>query len=141
MNRFVKFSKREFIMKKLTLILVAISLFMAFSVMAEEQVESETTFYLLGTCMDVVHQDETLTTSVYCKAFIQGAINTHKYYTSSYNFPRQYCLPGEISERNIIGIFVKFVGAHPNFIEKPAITTLHHALKYTYPCNEPESPK
>ena len=128
-------------MKKLTLLLVAVSLFVASPVMAEEQVEPETTFYLLGTCMDIVHQDETLTTSVYCTAFIQGAINTHKYYTSYYNFPSQYCLPMAISERNIIGIFIKFVGAHPNFIEKPAITTLHHALKYTFPCNEPESPK
>jgi hypothetical protein len=57
-------------MKKLTLLLVAVSLFVASPVMAEEQVEPETTFFLLGTCMDVVHQDETLTTSVYCKAFI-----------------------------------------------------------------------
>jgi len=50
-------------------------------------------------------------------------------------------LPEDISERNIIGIFVKFVGANPNFLEKPAITTLHHALKYTFPCTKPESPK
>ena len=64
-------------MKKLTFLLVAVSLFVVSPLMAEEQVEPETTFYLLGTCMDVVHQDETLTTSVYCKAFIQGAITTH----------------------------------------------------------------
>ena len=127
-------------MKKLTLLLVAVSLFVASPVMAEEQVEPETTFFLLGTCMDIVHQDETLTTSVYCTAFIQGAINTHKYYTSYYNFPSQYCLPMAISERDIIGIFVKFVREHPDFIEKPAITTLHHSLKNTFPCTEPESP-
>ena len=127
-------------MKKLTLLLVAVSLFVASPVMAEEQVEPETTFFLLGTCMDVVHQDDTLTSSVYCTAFIQGAINTHKYYTSYYNFPSQYCLPMAISERDIIGIFVKFVREHPDFIEKPAITTLHHSLKNTFPCTEPESP-
>ena len=104
-------------MKELTLLLVAVSLFVASPVMAEEQVEPETTFFLLGTCMDVVHQDETLTTSAYCTAFIQGAINTHEYYTSYYNFPSQYCLPMAISERNIIGIFIKFVGAHPNLLK------------------------
>jgi len=123
-------------MKKLTLLLVAVSLFVVFPVMAEEQIEPGTTYYLYGTCMDVVHQDDTLITSVYCRAFIKGVVTTHKYYTSYYNLPSQYCLPRTISERNIIGVFIKFVGEHPNFIEKPAITTLHHALKEAFPCTE-----
>lgn len=123
-------------MKKLNLLLVAVSFFIASPVIAEEQVEPGTTYYLYGTCMDVVHQDDTLTSSVYCRAFIEGAVKTHKYYTSYYNFPSQYCLPMGISERNIIRIFIKFVGENPNFFKKPAITTLHHALKNAFPCTE-----
>ena len=125
-------------MKKLTLLLIAVSLFVASPVMAEEQVEPGTTYYLYGACMDVVHQDDTLTTSAYCRAFIQGAVNTHKYYTSYYNFPSQYCMPMTISGRNIIGIFIKFVGKNPNFMEKPAISSLHHALQEAFPCTEPQ---
>ena len=128
-------------MKKPTLLLVAISMFMAAPVMAKEQIELATTYYLYGTCMDAVHQDDTLTTTVYCKAFIQGAVNTHKYFTSYYNFPSQYCLPMTISERKIVGIFIKFVGEHPNFIEKPAISTLNYALKEAFPCTESQPSK
>lgn len=123
-------------MKILTLLLVAVSLFAVSPVVAEEQVKSGTTHYLYGTCMDVVHQDDTLVTSANCKAFIQGAISAHKYYTSFYNFPSQYCLPGAISERKLIGVFIEFVEGNPNFIEKPAITTLHHALKNAFPCTD-----
>ena len=128
-------------MKKLTLLLVAVSLFVALPLMAEEQAAPESTFFLLGTCMDVVYQDESLTTSAYCKAFIKGAVNTHKYYTSYYNFPKQYCLPKGLSESEIIRIFIKFTQQHPEFIENPALTTLHYALKDTFPCTEPESSK
>ena len=78
------------------------SIFAASSVMAEEWAEPGTTYYLYGTCMDVVRQDATMTTSVFCKAFVQGSVITHNYYTSYYNFPRQYCLPSGISERNLI---------------------------------------
>jgi len=128
-------------MKKLTLLLVVVTSFVFSPVMAEEKVEPGTTYYLYGTCMDVVHQDDTLTTSAYCRAFIQGVVNTHKYYTTYYNFPAQYCLPVTISEKNIIGIFLKFIGENPSFIEKPAITTLHHALKEAFPCTESLPPK
>ena len=121
-------------MKKLTLLLVAFSLFAASPVMAEEQIELATTYYLYGTCMDVAYQDDTLTTSSYCRAFIQGAVNAHKYLTSYYNFPNKYCLPVAISEKKIIGIFIKFFEENPNFIEKPAISTLYYALNEAFPC-------
>ena len=90
--------------------MVAVSLFVASPVMAEEQqAELATTHYLLGACMDVAYQDDTLTTSAYCRAFIKGAVNTHKYYTSYYNFPKQYCLPKGLSESEIVRIFIKFI--------------------------------
>jgi hypothetical protein len=127
-------------MKKLTLLLVAVSLFVASPAMAEEQrAELETTYYLFGACMDAVYQDDTLTTSAYCRAFIKGTVNTHKYYTSYYNFPKQYCLPKALSERKIVGIFIKFVQVHPEFMENSALATLHHALKNAFTCTEPES--
>ena len=117
------------------------SIFVASSVMSEEWVESGSTYYLYGTCMDAVHQDATITTSVFCKAFIRGSVITHNYYTSYYNFPRQYCLPSGISEKKILGIFIKFVEENYNFIDKPAITTLHHALKQSFPCAESQASK
>ena len=126
--------------KKLTLLFVAVSLFVASPVMAEEQVGPETTYYLFGACIDAVYIDDTLTTSAYCRAFIKGAVNTHKYYTSNYNFPKQYCLPKALSEREIVVIFIKFVQVHPEFMEKPALATLNYALKNAFTCTEPESP-
>ena len=129
-------------MKKLTLLLIAVSLFVASPVMAEEQqAELETTYYLLNACMDVAYQDDTLTTSAYCRAFIKGAVNTHKYYTSYYNFPKQYCLPKGLTEREIIGIFIKFVQVVPGVIDNPALATLHDALNNAFTCAEPESSK
>ena len=120
-------------MKNSALLLVIVSLFVASSVMAEEQNELATTYYLYGTCMDVAYQDDTLTTSAYCKAFIQGAVNAHKHFTSYNKFPSQHCLTATISEKKLIGIFIKFVEENPNFTEKPAISTLYYALKEAFP--------
>lgn len=123
-------------MKKSALLIVILSLFVASPVMAEEQIELATTSYLYSTCLDVVYKDETLATSAYCKAFIQGAVNAHTHLTSYHKFPRQYCLPSAISEKEIIRIFMKLVEENPNVIEKPAISTLYSGLNEAFPCAE-----
>ena len=110
-------------------------------VMAEELDKSSTSSYLYGTCMDVVYQDDTLTTSVYCKAFIQGVVKTLKYYSTYYKFSNQYCLPRVVSESEVIRIFMKFVEGNPGFLKKPAITTLHYALENSFPCTESQLSK
>ena len=121
-------------MKKLALLLVVASLFVASPVMAEEQVESATTRHLYNACMDVVYDDDTLTTSTFCRAFIQGAVNSHKHLTSYYNFPKQYCLPVANVEKEIAGIFIKVVQENPIFFKKPAISALYYALQNAFPC-------
>jgi hypothetical protein len=127
-------AKNEVSMKKLTLLLVAVSLFVVSPLMAEEQVERISTQYLYSTCMDVAYEDDTLTTSVYCKAFIQGALNAHDHFTSFHDFPSQCCLPKVISVKQIVGIFMKYINEHPNFLERPAMTTFDNALTEAFPC-------
>ena len=128
-------------MKKIVFLTMALFLFAASPLSAEEQVELTTTYYLYGACMDVAYQDDTLTTTAFCKAFIQGAVNSHKYLTSYYNLTGQYCFPGPISTKSIIGIFIKFVEDNPSFIEKPAISTLYYALNAAFPCPESQPAK
>ncbi|MFC1844111.1 Rap1a/Tai family immunity protein [Thermodesulfobacteriota bacterium] len=123
-------------MKELTLLIVVFSLLIASSVMAKEQIKPTTTHYLYATCMDVAYEDDTLTTSTYCTAFIQGAIDAHNHFTSYHNFPSRCCLPKGISGKKIAGIFLKFVKENPNFLEKPAMTTLDNALNNAFPCPE-----
>ena len=121
-------------MKKSALLIVAMFVFVASTVVAEEQIEDASTNYLYGNCMDFVYQDETLTTSAYCKAFIQGAINAHKHLSTHHQIPKHFCLPKTITEKKIINILIKFIDENPNFIEKPAIATLYYVLDETFPC-------
>ena len=123
-------------MKKLALLLVVASLFVASPVMAEEQVESVTTRHLYNACMDTVYDDDTLTTSTYCRAFIQGAVNAHTHLTSYYSFPKQFCLPEANVDKKIAGIFIKTVDENRIFFEKPAISALYYALRDAFPCTE-----
>jgi len=123
-------------MKELTFLMVAFFLFMASSAIAKEQIESATTHYLYASCMDVAYEDDTLTTSTYCKAFIQGAVAAHHHFTSYHNFPSRCCLPQEISVTKIARVFLEFVTENPNFLERPAMTTLDNALSKAFPCPE-----
>lgn len=102
--------------------------------MAEGPIELATTSYLYGACMDFVYQDDTLTTSSYCKAFIQGAVNAHKHLTSYHNIPSHFCLPEAVSDKQVVGILLKFIEENHNFIEKPAISTLYFVLEDNFPC-------
>jgi len=128
-------------MKKLTLLLVVLSLLVASPVMAQKQVEPVTTQYLYNSCMDVAYKDDTLTTSTYCRAFIQGAVNADKHLTSYYNFPKRYCLPAANVEKEIAGIFIKVAEENPIFFKKPAISTLYYALQNAFPCTESQLSK
>ena len=124
-------------MKKLTLLLLVVFLFVASPVMGEEQFKPVSTHDLIGACLDAVYPDDTLTTKTFCLAFIQGAVSAHMLLTSSYNYPLKFCLPESIGVQKMVGIFLKYTREQPYFFEKPAILTLYYALNDAYPCSEP----
>ena len=124
-------------MKQFTLLLVVLSLFAASPVMAAEQFELETTRYLYDTCKNAGIRGANTYNAIYCRTFINGAMNAHVHLTSTYNFPRQYCLPLTNVEAKIAGIFMKYVEEHPQYLNKPAIINLYYALHGAFPCPEP----
>jgi len=126
-------------MKKAVVLILPLFIIFTSPVMAEEQFDNASTGFLYGACMDFVYQDETLTTSAHCKAFIQGAINAHKHLTSHHKFPNQFCLPPAVSEKKVIRILLKFIEGNQNFINKPAILTLFYVLEETFPCAQSKS--
>ncbi|MBW2467630.1 MAG: hypothetical protein JRF02_10050 [Deltaproteobacteria bacterium] len=128
-------------MKKTALLIAVLSMFIDSPVMAEKQVEVTSTYELYGSCIDVIYEDETLTTSAYCKGFIQGAVNAHKYFTTYHNVPEKYCLPQAITEKELIKIFIKYVDEHRQVIEKPATSTLYYILDQEFPCPQSKSSK
>ena len=119
---------------KIPLLMVTLFLFVASPVMAEEKIESVTTKYLHFVCLDVVFQDDTLPTSSYCKAFIQGVVDEHKLVTSNHNVPEQYCLPLTVSVEKLARVFTNFTDKNPMFLDKPAVFTLNYALRDAFPC-------
>jgi len=128
-------------MKKLTLLLVAFSLFRASPVIAEEQIEPVTTEYLYGTCKEIGTKNGAIYEKTYCRAFIQGALNAHVHLTTSYNLPRQFCFPIANVENKLAEFFLKFVQENPKFIKKTAIHTLYYALHGAFPCPETQPSK
>lgn len=126
---------------KIPLLIVALFLFVVSPVMADEKIESATTKYLHFVCMDVVYQDDTLPTSSYCKAFIQGVVDEHKLITSRQNVPEQYCLPSTVSVEKLARIFINFTEKNTMFLDKPAVFTLDYALRDAFPCPGAQSAK
>jgi len=128
-------------MKKFTLLLVVLSLFVASPVMAQKQVELETTKYLYDTCKNAGVKGANAYNAIFCRTFINGAMNAHVHLTSTYQLPRQYCLPMADVESKIAGIFTKYVEEHPQYLNKPAIFNLYYALHGAFPCLETEPSK
>ena len=126
-------------MKKIAFLFVAISLAVASPALGEEQLEPVTTYDLIGSCMDTVYQDETLTTKTFCSAFIRGAVDAHKFLSSSFNCPLNFCLPAEVNDKQMIGVLISYVREHPELSEKSAILTLYYAFNDAFPCPESQT--
>ena len=129
-------------MKKLALLMVVASLFMVSPVSeatdkgAQEQIELRTTQYLYGTCKNAGTKDTDAYSKIYCRTFIEGALNAHVHFASSHQFHRDYCLPLTTVENKISAIFIKYVEEHPQYYNKPAIFNLFYALNEAFPCPE-----
>jgi len=132
-------------MKKLAFLPVIASLFWVSPVaeatdeMAQRQIELRTTEYLYNTCSNALSQDADAFSKIYCRTFIEGALNAQVHFASTYQFHRDYCLPWLNVEDKIAEVFIKYVAEHPQYYNKPAIFNLFYALGDAYPCPEPES--
>ena len=131
-------------MKKLAFLLVIASLFVVSPIaeatdeMAQKQIEPRTTEFLYNTCRNALTKDPDAFSEIYCRTFIEGALNAHVHFASTYQFHRDYCLPWLNVEDKIAEVFIKYVKEHPQYYNKPAIYNLFYALSDAYPCPEPK---
>ena len=132
-------------MKKLAYLLVIASLFVVSPVseatdkIAQEQIELRSTRFLYDICKNAGTKDADAYSQIYCRTFIEGALNAQVHFASSYQFHRDYCLPWTQVENKIAEIFIKYVEEHPQYYNKPAIFNLFYALNDAFPCPEPKT--
>ena len=127
-------------MKKLTLLLVVISLFVAFPAMA---MDGKT---LLDSCTDgikMLENDKTADefNAGACKGFILGSIQVHSIYTDVFKARPYYCVPENVTIPQLVRITSKHLKNHPEFLHMGAALSVHNAMVETFPCSQSQPKK
>ena len=120
-------------MKRLTLLFVILSLFIAVPVMAMDGNE------LLKSCEDGIKMLENNSSADEfnagaCKGFILGSLQIHSVYTDIYKQKAYYCLPPNPSVGQLVRITTKYLKAHPEFLHYGAALSVHNAMIEAFPC-------
>ena len=79
----------------------------------------------------------------YCAGFISAVLDTLNMWEASDVYEKRthdkdvrFCLPAEVTNGQIILVFVKYMEDHPEQLHKPANLLLVEALRKAFPCKQ-----
>jgi len=134
-------------MKKLVLLLVAVSLFMASPIMAMHFTQSA---LYLNVCKELqkameTEKDYDSEKAPVCMGFVTGATKMHDdlaYLNKDVdNFAKFYCLPDGANYEQIVSAWVKYLEDNPRELNLEPIITFNKAMKESFPCTESQPSK
>ena len=127
-------------MKKQTLLLLAISLFIASPVMAMHFTQSA---LYLDVCKELrkameTEKDFDAEKAPVCMGFITGASKMHDDLAYSNkdvdNFAKFYCLPDGANNQQVVSAWIKYLEDNPQELNLEPIITFKKAMKEAFPC-------
>jgi len=122
-------------LKKLVLLLVVASLFIASPVMASDGNR------LLNNCGEVIKlinkEDASSVSSTkaeHCYGLLFGTVGTHDLLSKRNNSEFFFCLPSGVTTNQAIMVIVKYLKEHPEKLHNSASTLILLALQKNFPC-------
>jgi len=129
-------------MKKIALLLVVASLFIASPVMANDGND------LLNKCGEVIKlinkedaSSVSFTKAEHCYGLLIGTVETHELLSKHNNSENFFCLSSGVTNNQAIMVIVKYLKEHPEILHRSASTLILLALQKKFPCPEHQPSK
>jgi hypothetical protein len=118
---------------RLPLTTAAIITLIPAAVTADVKYQVRDTAALVEVCEANPRAADVNTSLAFCHGFLTGSV--HFYYAAIPESSRFACAPDPAPSRSeVMGEFVKWTKAHPQYLSQPAVETLFRYLAETYPC-------
>ena len=128
-------------MKKLILLIITLSLFIATPVMAEPESHYSS---VLGSELQImceeasryyggyISADEVLTKE--CYKYISGVVDSHTAFHIKKGFAPLYCMPNNAQLGQLAEMIYNYINEHPDSLNISAAQIIHDALGEAFPC-------
>lgn len=77
----------------------------------------------------------------YCAGFMDGVVETEKFWDAfsrieKSGHPLTFCIPQDVTNGQILQVFLKYLDDHPEELNKPAALLFAEALNKAFPCGK-----
>jgi len=95
-------------------------------------------------CKQAVHDIDSGTDSPsyasgVCIGFVSGVLESHTLWmvvdaAQKRTHPTSFCIPDEVTETQILRVFLKYLDEHPEKLHYPAVVMLIESVRHAFPC-------